>query len=407
MLTLCPVFADSEIEKLRLSLVQCREGLARIPQVNNWSLGENQIEPAAGIGYTALAAVLDKPDPTRGKASPTPPSTATIADAPPELPMVPSSPMMDRYHPSVSSRLDSPHSALPDIPMYERERITGPSFSRDSSKYSGASNGLSSTFSGRSSSMPLAADNMSEITSPASIAEMEDMLYQHDLNERTSKQAIRIPVDPSKVPRWTPKQRGPVSPQSRTALLAAVQQQNHKMVEQLLDGGVPADGTPERNLLTVAIVNHDFTTVRLLLLFGADPCAKDKDGNTPLLSATQASNFEAAQILLKYGGDSNQSCGPHDETPFARALNSGQNAFAELYLKHGAEAGQIMANQNTPFIQAINKTVAVPLIEMCFVYSVDPNHKNGRGETALFKAITCERLDIVRALIDSESTRAD
>ena len=38
------MFADSEIEKLRLSLVQCREGLARIVP-DSWSLGENQIEP--------------------------------------------------------------------------------------------------------------------------------------------------------------------------------------------------------------------------------------------------------------------------------------------------------------------------------------------------------------------------
>ena len=391
------MFADSEIEKLRLSFVQCREGLQRIPQVANWSLGENQIEPAAGIGYTALAAVLDKPDPTRGKAVSTPPQTAMVSESPPELPMVPSSPMMDRYNSSMSSRLDMPPVGLPDPNMFDRERMTGPSFSRESSKYT---SGYSSTFSARSSSMPLAADNMSEITSPASLAEMDDMMFSQDLNG-TPKQAVRIPVDPSKVPRWTPKHRGPVSPQARTALLAAVQQQNHKMVEQLLDQGIPADGTPDRNLLTVAIVNHDFTTVRLLLLFGADANGRDKDGNTPLFSATQASFFDAAQILLKYGADSNASAGPHDESPFARALNSGQTPFADLYLKHGATPDSVMSNGNTAFIQAINKTVAVPLIELCFVYSTDPNHKNGRGETALFKAINAERLDIVKTLIDN------
>lgn len=310
--------------------------------------------------------------------------------------------MMDRYNSTVSSRLDMPPAGLPDTSMFDHSRNTGPSFSRESSKYtSGTSGALSSVFSQRSSSMPLAADNMSEITSPASIAEMEDMLFQQDLNNGMAKQAMRIPVDPSKVPRWTPKHRGPVSPQSRSALLAAVQQQNHKMIEQLLDSGVPADGTPERNLLTVAIVNHDFTTVRLLLLFGADSNGSDKDNNTPLFSATQASFFDAAQILLKYGADTNKSAGPQDESPFARALNSGQKNFAELYLQHGAQPDQIMLNGNTAFIQAINKTVAVPLIELCFVYSTDPNHKNGRGETALFRAITAERLDIVTALIDN------
>ena len=307
--------------------------------------------------------------------------------------MVPSSPM---YTNSMSSRLDMPPS-MPEIGMYERERATGPSFSRESSKYTA----MSSTFS-RSSSMPVVNDNMSEVTTPNSVADLDEMLYAHDLNERTgSKQAVRVAVDPTKVPRWTPKQRGPVSPQSRTALLAAVQQQNHKMIEQLLDSGVPADGTPDRNLLTVSIVNHDFTTVRLLLLFGADANCKDKDGNSPLFSATQASFFDAAQLLLKYGASPDLSAGPHDESPFARAVNSGQTPFAELYLKHGAEPASIMGNNNTAFIQAINKTVALPLLELCLTYSTDPNHKNGRGETALFRAITCERIDIVRMLLDS------
>jgi hypothetical protein len=44
------MFADSEIEKLRLSLSQCREALQRNSRVQTWSLAENQIEPAAGIG---------------------------------------------------------------------------------------------------------------------------------------------------------------------------------------------------------------------------------------------------------------------------------------------------------------------------------------------------------------------
>lgn len=255
------VFADGEIERLRLSLAQCRESLQRSPQAVSWNLGENQIEPAAGIGYTALAAVMGRPDPTRGKADSTPPQSATISDSPPELPMVPSSPVMDRYNMSMSSRMESPPLGLPDTSMLDRERTISGSYTRERPPYvrdkydSSTSAGQSSTFGARASSMPLAADNMSEITAATSIAEMDDMLYQSDLNDRSGKSAVRIPVDPSKVPRWTPKQRGPVSPQSRQALLAAVQQQNHKMVEQLLDSGVPADGTPDRSLLTVAIVN--------------------------------------------------------------------------------------------------------------------------------------------------------
>ena len=49
------MFAENEIDKLRLSLVQCREALSRRPEAQSWTLGEEQIEPAAGIGCMYLA----------------------------------------------------------------------------------------------------------------------------------------------------------------------------------------------------------------------------------------------------------------------------------------------------------------------------------------------------------------
>ena len=288
------MFADSEIEKLRQSLAQCREALAKSPQVQTWTLGECQIEPAAGIGYTALAAVLDRPDPTRGKAPSEIRQKFTATDTARELPLPPPEPILGRYTTSTSSRLDMPSPHLPASPVYERERTSGHAFSRETGSTSTASH----TFGSRSSTAPLHSDDLSEITAATSIAETEEMMHTQDLNDRMPKQPLRVTVDPTKVPRWTPTRTGTVSAGSKAALLAAVQQQNHNMVEQLLDCGVPPH-CGERNLLTVAIVNHDFTTFRLLLAFGSDPNAKEKDGFTPLFSATQASFFEAAQLLLK------------------------------------------------------------------------------------------------------------
>ena len=40
------------------------------------------------------------------------------------------------------------------------------------------------------------------------------------------------------------------------------------------------------------------------------------------------------------------------------------------------------------------------LIEMMLQHNADPNAKNGRGESALFKSINAERLDIASLLID-------
>jgi len=241
---------------------------------------------------------------------------------------------------------------------------------------------------------------MSEITVPPSIAEIEDMMYSHDLDSKSPKQAVRVTVDPTKVPRWTPKRSTGVIPAgSHTALLTAVQQQNHKMVEQLLDRGVPVDQGSDRNLLRMAIANHDLATVRLLLLFGADSNAKDKDGLTPLYTATEASFFEAAQLLLTFGADPNVSAGAHEDNPFALSLTNGKAEFAHLYLKHNSDTDAIMENGNTPFVQAMNKTTPINLVELMLMYSADPDCKNGRGETALFQAINAKRLDLVTIIL--------
>lgn len=394
------MFADSEVDKLRMSLAQCREGLARNEQVRAWTLGEHQIEPAAGIGYTALAAVLGRPDPTRGTPSVETTQMTALPQSSAELPPLPPVPTFETYAArsgSTSSRRTIPSNGLPENTMYDRERIPGLNFSRESSEVSAQSN----TFSNFSATRASMGDNLSEVTAATSIADIEHMIAAQDLDEGAPKQATRVAVDPTKAPRSTPKRRtGAVLAASKPALLTAVQQKNHTMVEQLLDCGVPADGGPERNLLTVAIVNHDFVSVRLLLLFGADANAIDKDGFTPLFTATEASFLEAAQLLLKYGADPNASAGPNEESAFARSLTSGKMPFVHLYLKHGAQPDTIMGNGNTPFIQTLTKAAEISLVDLMLLYNADPNCKNGRGESALFKAINAERLDLVTTLID-------
>ena len=391
------MFAENEIEKLRLSLVQCREALRKRPEVQSWTLKDDQIEPAAGIGYTALAAVLDRPDPTRGAPiqDTRPPITSPSWSA--ELPVLPAGSYLHTYNTSTSSNRELPSSGLLESVMLQQERIAGPAYSSESRTTTAGAH----TVASRSSISPSPRDNLTEITTPLSSPGLDEMIGSQGLDTSPPKEAIRVVVDPSKAPRVTPKRRtGTILEGSKAALLSAVQQQNHAMMEQLLDCGVLVDNVGGRNLLSVAIVNNDFTSVRLLLLFGAEPNSKDKDGFTPLFSATQASFLEAAQLLLKYGADPNTSAGPYDENPYARALNSGQTPFVELYLKYGANSDGIMGNGNTPFIQAMTKTAPMALVDLMFLYNADPNCKNARGETALFRAINAERLDIIANLID-------
>jgi hypothetical protein len=55
-------FGDVDFVKITLALQQTRESLRMSALMFQWSLGEEKIQESAGIGYTGLAAVLDKLD---------------------------------------------------------------------------------------------------------------------------------------------------------------------------------------------------------------------------------------------------------------------------------------------------------------------------------------------------------
>ncbi|KAM3420093.1 hypothetical protein BST61_g3396 [Cercospora zeina] len=380
------MFADSEIEKLRLSLNQCKAELSISTLMFSSLLGNDQ-DAATAIGYTALAAILEISDPTVGTTEPQKHNTyASLSPDRRELPLTPGQltfAARDSSLPHTKPRglpIEAPQQRWPDTPS-----------SAETSKTANLS-----YLSDRSSVMMQHGDNGSDITSLMSMVQEQDNLTQ--FHDRLSKQAIRIKLDPAQIHRRAPSQRGVNgTPESaRNALVSAMQQKDHKLVEHLLDSGVP----PEQSLLKEALITHDLGSVRLFLLYGADANARDKDGSTPLYTATGSSFYEAAALLVKYGGDSNISTGPYGESPFAVSLTNSKTHFAQLYLQHGADPNADMANGETTFTQSMNKHTPAVLVELMLVYDADPNKKNARGETPLFKAIAAERHDLVTFLLE-------
>lgn len=391
------MFADTDIEKMKQSLNQCHETSKKNTQLATWALPADNTGIVSSIGYTGLAAVLDRPDPTRSVASAKPSLPALTPDALLEKPPSVHESTLKALASSRGSRQDLPSPHVLEPPSFVRGDSYGTAVSMGSSRETAVSH----TFSGRSTGGMTASDNLSDITSPSSMTALEELMLVHEVSDALPKHAVRVTIDPTTVPRWRPQRStGSIPAGSKTALLVAVQEQNHKVVEHFLDYGVPADNGPECSLLRVAIMNHDLDTVRLLLLFGADSNAKDKDSFTPLFAATEASFFEAAQLLLKYGADPNLSAGPTQETPFALSLRDSKAHFAHLYLKHGANADVLMGNGDTPFIQSMNKSTPSSLVGLMLVYDANPNNKNGRGETALFRAIGADRVDLIKILLE-------
>lgn len=392
------LFADTEIEKLRISFTQQRAALSISALMFTSTYGDVKAEAVSAIGYTALAAVLQIADPTQGQEKKTPPKLKAIAlssarqhspppPSPPPRGPLPAVPALDLHH-ARDAHLSGPWSpGLPDV-------------SHKPSPHSMGSSKMTQAFSDRSSIIGFGGDNASDITSILSMANVPDSDAQIHNIDKLPKQAIRVKHDPSKAPKWTPKRNmGQITDASRNALAAAVQQKNHKMIEQLLDHSVPANNT-EYSLLREAIINHDLESLRLLLLFGADPNAKDKDGASPLYTATGQSYFEAAQLLVKYGADANLSAGPYGETPLAITLTNDKAHFAQLFLQYGANPNTLMENGETAFTQSMNKYTPVDLVDFLLTYDAKPNTKNGRGESALFKAINAGRHDLVLRLLD-------
>ena len=75
----------------------------------------------------------------------------------------------------------------------------------------------------------------------------------------------------------------------------------------------------------------------LLLKRGADPGARDNDGQTALHVASREGNLRVAQQLLKFNADVNS----HDNqgrTPFQVAVEGGHDKVQKLLLEHGAQS---------------------------------------------------------------------
>ncbi|KAM0345468.1 hypothetical protein ACHAPU_006395 [Fusarium lateritium] len=404
------IFGDNDIEKMISALGRTRESLRMSALMFQWSLGNEKIENELGIGYTGLAAALDRMDHRAGVAP-----RSKVSDAGNSL-YRPSSASQHRGMESHSISAGS-QPPLPPIPWTERSSSThndpiNAALHHDARSFSGhhlntASSihsneryhsGTTGTFD-RMSAFDESHEAHSHHTalsdSEASLEELSGL----DLNGGTK--VVRIKADPFSMPRWNPRNTvGADAANLKTALISAVRGRNHKLIEQLLDRGVSPNTGPEHLALKEAVLNTDAEAVRLLLLFGADPNGFDRDGVTPLFAAVEKSFIAGAVPLLKYGADPRFALGPDNETALAAACIANKVNFAHLLLIYGGDANQLTATGETLLSSAINKKTPKKFIDLILDYGADPDGKSREGKTALFEAIQNSRVDIVTSLLD-------
>jgi ankyrin repeat protein len=418
------MFPGVAFDKMRDSLNRTREALRMSALVFEWSLGDAKIDESVGMGYTGLAAALERMDKSKTHGSMRngihgSPQTPSVISKPPERPMANLHiseaeeqartvlPVLPPVPPLFPPEKESPR-ASPVVSMARPDTRPFAELSRHASMstHSISSHGVpvpreritSSVLEGLAGQIPRIHSGTSSHPTEDTLVEV---LGEIDPLDTGTIKPVRLKADAFTVPRWTPRNTaGAHAANLKTALVTAVRSGNHALIEQLLDRGVSPDPGADCHLLNEAVLQQDLESMRLLLLFGADPNINYKDGLPPLSSAVEESFVDGATMLLKYGADPNRASGPDARSPLVASAALSNGALLQLLLTYGGDANQLLPNGETLLTQSIGKSSQKKLVDLLLAYGADPNLKNNEGKTPLFEAITSGRVDIVTALLD-------
>ncbi|KAB8229623.1 ankyrin repeat domain-containing protein [Aspergillus alliaceus] len=402
---------SNELHRIRESLKKTMEALQISVLAFHWSLGDTKPEESVGVGYAGLAAALDRmakgrsvtginkaKSLERGMAEMKQPSQAVkIAPAgpPPSIPVPPVPP--------------KPSSSQDDV-----GKDTGAGSSHRAPVDSMPET-LSSVLSLDSLSISTDRDlDLSHIRSHITTTKAEDRqrlqsssastLAQEGETDHTSFLpgiSTYRKRDLPNMPRRTPSNTSAASVgHLQSALVSAVRARNHQLMEQLLDSGVSPDMGENTHPLNEAILHRDIEGMRLLLAFGANPNAPDRDGKTPLFSAVEGSFMDGATMLLKYRADPSFMAGSELESPLGLSILSLKTGLVHLILAHGGDPNHEMRNRSTVLIEAIRKRAPQRLVDLLLDAGADPNLKNREGKSALFEAVQADQVTIVTTLLD-------
>ncbi|KAK8079566.1 hypothetical protein PG997_007384 [Apiospora hydei] len=414
------MFADNDVGKMRESIGKAIESLRMSSLVFQWSLGDSNIDDSFGMGYTGLAAALERLQRGRSvtgitKLKTLEPHLTEVEETSPISSVFPLPPVLEIGRGS-STNL-SPFDVIRDDNSYQQQLSLSnraPSASHHSPSVShrapsvakSVSNHTSPSVSGRdrvfSQAESFDGRGTQDNVGLSGMTEGDTTAGDYESSDSGAIKVTRLTADPVKMPRWSPRNStGSSTPALKLALVSAIQDRNNKLVEQLLDRGVPPDTGSESHALKEAIMRHDLESVRLLLVFGADPNSADRGGITPLFAAVEESFIDGADLLLKYGADANLAAGAVLETPFGLSVAEDKFSFAKLLLIYGGDPNHVMSDGETILIKTINKVRPIKFIKLMLAYGSDANAKNREGKTPLFEAITASRADIVGELLDA------
>ncbi|WP_370631834.1 ankyrin repeat domain-containing protein [Phyllobacterium lublinensis] len=155
-----------------------------------------------------------------------------------------------------------------------------------------------------------------------------------------------------------------------------------------------------------AAAEGDVTTIRQLLAAGAKINARDSQGRTALLVATQENDVATATALIDAGADVNAKDNIKD-SPYLYAGARGHLEILKLTLSHGADLKSTNRYGGTALIPASERG-HVETVRTLIKAGVEVDHVNNLGWTALLEAIILSdggerHQKIVQALVDAKA----
>ncbi len=195
-----------------------------------------------------------------------------------------------------------------------------------------------------------------------------------------------------------------------TAYMAAVEQGCRDCVERRLEAGANADAArtaelevrsreDRTRLMTAAGARDGEKFVRQLLSQGADPRARTRAGETPLILALRRRRWASAAVLIAAGAPVNCR-DSRGQTPLDSAAGGGHVRTCELLLERGADIEARDARGWTPFMTAAREN-RVKVMRLLMARGANIEARDARGWTPLMAAVCEGHVEAARLLLEN------
>lgn len=187
-------------------------------------------------------------------------------------------------------------------------------------------------------------------------------------------------------------------PSNVNALYAAIGHNQPEIVSYLLDHGVQVNGRSKYNGETPlfhVLRYHNMKLLTVLFKAGADANLRNNDGDTPLMIASYADDYDLVKFLKANGA---KFTSPNEELIFAAI--QGDVAEIQRLLAAGAKVNQSYRYDRTPLMLAAGngQTAAVKAL---IAAGADINARDNEHDTPLVFAIMSRHKSTILALLDA------